>query len=317
MVIGKQLLLLLLYWPLMVSGAVSQDEDRLLTAAEIASLDRENAMWHLVRVEEDAATNFRLLRSRGFTESEVNSIRARLTAIWEVELERNYGWLSKEAIKRIEAVDRVFSIRLRAVRLFEEIGVRTGPHKLEKITALSRDWQRAIQRELDYRETTEFRLMNSNSAIQVARLVKGLVLNADELRTLCEWQREYDGVHGLPGKSVERHRSAWRKETLLDHWARIRPLLGDQRFAVYLSGASPGFARMNQVVGQLESISPSMTLDLWWLRQKHEIARIRASSDKGEIERLDGQLNANISSLLGETRLAAYYQIEDPAWTDP
>ncbi len=309
-----ELLGLMLLWPVFGFGA--PDSDRLLTPMEIASIDRENAMWRLARVEEDAAANLRLLRDKGFTEDEVQLIEPRLAVIWDITIERNYGWLSKETIDRILDVDRGFIVRLRAARLYAETGIRAGSHGPEKLEKVGRDWQRALRKVMDPRELTEFRLLNSGPADQVTQLVKGLGLSIDEFRTLCEWQREFDEVQGPPDTLTNRSRHAWRNQALLDHWTRIRELLGDPRFAEYLSRVSSSFAKVNQAVSQLDGANPTIALDLWWLRKRYEIALIRATGDRDEIERIDEGLREKTVALLGPARYAACQEFDEAIWSD-
>ncbi len=273
-------------------------------------------MWRLTRVEEDAAANLRLLRDKGFTDAEVQLIEPRMTAIWDVTIARNYGWLSRETIDRILEVDRTFSVRLRAARLYAETGIRVGYHEPEKLETVGRDWQRALRRVMDLRELSEFRLLNSRSADQVTQLVNGLGISIDQFRTICEWQQEFDEVQGPPEGYANRSQRAWRNQALLDHWTRIRELLGDQRFEEYLSRVSPGFAKVDQAVRHLDGTGSKTALDLWWLRRKYEIALIRASGDWAEIRKIDDGLREGVAALLGPARYQAYVQFDEAIWSD-
>ncbi len=308
------LLGLLLLWP--VCAFATPDSDRLLTGAELASIDRENAMWRLVQVKEDAAANLRLLRDKGFREDELLLIEPRLAAIWDVSIERNYGWLSKETIDRILDVDRAFIVRLRTARLYAETGIRIGGGEPQKLETVGRDWQRALRNVMDSRELAEFRLLNSRPADQITQLVKGLDVSVDEFRTLCEWQREFDEVQGPPGTFANRSMHAWRNQALLDHWTRIRELLGADRFAIYLSRVSPSFAKVNQTICQLEGTSPTMALDLWWLRKKYDITMIRVNGGSEEIRRLNDDFREKVAALLGPKRYEAFQQWDDSIWSD-
>ena len=309
-----ELLGIILLWPGLAFAA--PESARLLTPTELASMDRENVAWHMVRVEEDAAANIQRLRDKGFTADEVQLIEPRLAAIWDITIQRNYGWLSKETIERILEVDRGFIVRLRAARLYAETGIRAGAHETEKLETVGRDWQRALRNAMDSRELTEFRLLNSRPADQVAQLVKGLEVSIDEFRTICEWQREYDEVQGPPGKLVNRSQHTWRNQALLDHWTRIRELLGDQRFAVYLSRVSPSFAQVNQAVGQLDGAGPATALDLWWLRKKYEITLMRVNGDSEETQNAIVDFREKVAALLGPVRYEAYEQFDDSIWSD-
>ena len=303
----RELLGLLLLCPVCALGL--PDEDRLLSAAEIASVDRENAMWHLVRLEADAATNLRRLRDRGFAEEEVGLIQPRLTAIWDVPVERHFGWLSKETIRRIRETDRGFVVRLRAARLYAETGVRAGTGEPEQPEAVGREWQLALRGLLDHRELTEFSLLNSKAARKLARLVKGLAVGSDEFRTLCEWQQAFEEKHGPPEDVTGHSQYVWREAALLEHWARMRGLMGEQRFAVYLSRAHAPFMRMYSVIARMDEAGPSLALDMWWLTREHEIAMSRMrGGDRRNAERMEAEHRVKASALLGPERFAIYEQ---------
>jgi hypothetical protein len=308
---GEKLLGLVVLCFFLVGGAAAAE--RLYSISELATLDRENAMWRVVRVEDEVDANLQIWKSKGFTEEDVKSLKPRLVEVWDVGLERNFGWLSQDAIERIQKVDRRFTIRLRTIRLFKACGIRAGEVRTETISSLTRDWQRAIMRQLDYQEIAEFRLVNSRSAQTITRLGKGLEFTTDELRTLCEWQREFDVQHSRDPRMEGYSHRTWRSEDSLDYWTRVRSLLGDVRFQVYFSRADAGFDRMNQAIARLEGITPTVVLDLWWMKEKRELASSRAS-DRLERERVARQTYQGAEELLGKARFAVYAQDETARW---
>ena len=294
----------------LVSGGEST---QLLSSADLAVLDRDNAMWRLVHVDEDVESNLRHWREKGVTETDVNRLKPTLIALWDVEIERNYGWLSPDAVERIQAVDKKYLSRLRALRLFMGFGIRSDALQPGGMVALTREWQRAIQHKLDDRELMEFRLMNSRSAQTIARLGKGLNFSTDEMRTLCEWQREFEEQHERDPRNQGYFHRSWRAEDNLDYWTNVRSLLGDARTIVYLARADLEFDRMNQAIARLGEDTPTTVLDLWWMKEKREIANAR-TNDRQECERI-GRLTQNgAEELLGKVRFALYAQDETARW---
>lgn len=298
-------------------GVPSRAEERndgvILTLADLAALDRENAMWRLTRVEENVDQNLQKLRAAGFTVAEVNSLEPRLREIWEPELTREFGWLPEETIERIKAVDEEFIIRLRAVRRFEATGVRVDTQVPEDTRSLNRAWQRAILQALDVRDVAEYRLMNSASAQAVHKLAKGVPLSTAERRVLCRWQREFDGMYGAENKFADRFKQAEFKAAQLDHWDKFRQLLGDLRFATYLSKADPIFDQTSRVLSQIEHQTPTEMLEVWFIRQKYEIAQIHTSGRKGR-ETIMTDVIDKMTALLGTETLSAYRETEAAKW---
>ena len=309
---AKRLFLLFIVAAIFVRGSDS-GSDRIFSAAELATLDRENEMWRTLRVDENVGQCVQRLRENGFSELEITLLRPKIDAIWTVELERNFGWLSKEAIGKIQEVDKKFMPRLRAVRLYGAIGIRKFAGKEEKMNELSREWQRAIQRELDFREITEFRLVNSSSAQLVARLTKGITLTTDEFRVLCEWQRDFDGQHRANSGFSNPSDRRVIVEDKFDLYSRIRSLLGDARFAVYLAQAETDFERMNEALASVDHLSPGLTLDLWWVKQKREIARA-STKEPVELKKINERTRQSAESLLGQERFAQYSVDETSRW---
>ena len=71
----------LLGWPCFGLAAPGGD-DRVFTDAELAGLDRENAMWRLMKPEEGVAANVARLRQAGYSEKEVEDVQPQLAGFW-------------------------------------------------------------------------------------------------------------------------------------------------------------------------------------------------------------------------------------------
>ena len=70
---------------------------------------------------------------------------------------------------------------------------------------------------------------------------------------------------------------------------------------------------MNQVVTRLDDITPTLALDLWWMKEKREIANAR-TSDRDEWERVNRQTHSGVEELLGKARFAKYSMDETARW---
>jgi hypothetical protein len=290
-----------------------ENSDHLLTTGELRTLERENAMWRLVRPGESVEGNIARIGAAGFTPEEVAAVQPRLAAMWDVPVERNFGWLHQDTVRQIEEIDRQFITRMRALRLYGATGIRPGGQTPVSVSSLTRLWRGAVFKVLDYDEIAEFRLMNSASAREVGRLVEGLNLSDDELRTLFEWQREFAGTHG-PTPPGSGNQPAWWRQEQLDQWQRIRELLGDERFAVYLSRASVRFAPMQQALVRTGEAGAKAALDLWWLRQGYEAARSNRNPVVRREEELKAETRVKALAILGAERLAHYMDDQDGRW---
>ena len=288
-------------------------DERLLSPAEVAGMDRENAMWRLVKPDEGATANLARLRQAGYSEDEVAALQPQLAALWAVPYQRNYGWLRPETVERIQAIDREFVRRIRAAHVFSQTGIQVGESARETPASINRQWRDAILEGLNVRESAEFRLMNSALARDEARLAKGLVLTADEQRTLFVWRQDYEGRHGV-SLGTTTGLSRWQRQDLLDQCRQLRDLLGDDRFAVYFSRANPGFDRMRATLVRLGESNATAMLDLWWLRQKEAVAidRIIGLTAEERVERIT-RLRDRAADMLGD-RLAGYLEDEDGRW---
>jgi hypothetical protein len=291
-----------------------QGDERLLSDAEIAGLERENAMWRLVKPGEGMQANVTRLRQAGYSPEDIAALQPQLAAVFTVPFERNFGWLRPETVEEVREIDRQFIGRMRAVQLYRRSGVQVGDSARESMGSINRQWRDAILEVLDHRESAEFRLMNSGSARDETRLTKGLTLTADEQRTLFGWRQDYDGRHGVPLGTTS-GLSAWQREAQLDQCGRIRYLLGDERFAIYLSRVNPGFEQMRAALSRLGETNSAAMLDLWWLRQREAVAIDRRIGLKvQERNELVARLRGRAAGLLGEVRLAAYLEDEDGRW---
>jgi hypothetical protein len=155
--------------------------------------------------------------------------------------------------------------------------------------------------------------MNSRSALTIARLGEGLNFSTDEMRTLCEWQREFDEQHERDSRNTGYFHRSWRAEDNLEYWTNVRSLLGDVRLVTYLSRADRDFDRMNQTVARLGVSAPTTVLDLWWMKEKREIATAR-TYDREESERVARLTHDGAEKLLGKVRFAQYSQDETARW---
>lgn len=293
------------------------EPERIMSMPELTQLERANDMWRQVQVAEEVPENLRRWRQAGYTAAEVAAAEPQLVEIWTVPAERNFGWLHEDTIEQIKAVDREFITQMRAVRLYEMMGVRPRGKPVPSAVEVNLRWRQAILKVLDYDEVSEFRLMNSVSARNVSQLTEGLVLTRGEQRMLFTWQREFDAVHGS-NPLGSRPRSADHLEDYLEQWGLVRDLLGDERFAVYLGRADPEFEAMQLQLKPPVSLSRKEALDLWWLRKKFDLAkwRQRTTTTKFMQDLAEGY-QSQVEELLGAARYDAYIGLETGRWLYP
>ncbi len=284
-------------------------EEKLLKPEELGRIDRENELWRALRADDDTEASVARLRRRGASDEELSWFEPKLTRLWDVNMPREWGWLRPEQIDAIKEVDRAFIPRVRAARLRAFTGIEIDPaHRGETLLAVNARWQRALLRVLEYDQLAEFRLMNSASAQKTGRHFENVPLTDDERRTIYEWQREFEAVAGPDGT---RRRSGGR-EALVDHRRRIRELLGDDRFAVYLASAEPRFARMHDALG--EDVDNPTALDAWTIREQFSIER-GAPRDFAVSDRtLAARTEARLQQRLGEPLFARYAASADARW---
>jgi len=282
-------------------------QEKLLTPDEIKRLDRENAFWRALHTDEDAETNLARLRRRGASEEDLAWFAPKLAELWDVDPQREWGWLRTEQVEAIKEVDRAYSARARAARLRIATGIELDPeHRGESPLLVTARWQRAVLRALDYDQFAEFRLMNSDSAKRAARHFEQIALSEDERRTIYDWQRDYDLAAGAGGWH------AAQLDALLEYRGRLRGLLGDERFAVHLASAEPSFAKMHDALG--EEVSATTALDAWWIRQRFYAVQRRGAGPGRSQRELSQVASADLKKLLGETLYAHYAETDDARW---
>jgi len=269
------------------------DESRLLTSEEIVRVDRENTLWRLVRVDANLSANLAGLRSNGVLAAELDWFEPKLAAAWDVPLHREFGWMRPDQVEAIKAVDDEFVARLRSARVRREVGIELDPaHRGETVLAVLALWRRTLLRTLDYDQFAEFRLMNSPSAERAARFFENIPLSDDERRTVYAWQSEFDRID--PPFAL----TAAALEYRLDHWSRLRDLLGDERMALYLSVSQPGFARMWNALGP--EVSSPTALDSWRILQELLLQKKRGVAYGDTMGSLQERAQARFRALIGE-----------------
>lgn len=284
-------------------------EETLLTREELLRIDRENEFWRTLRAEDDTEGALVRLRRHGASAEELSWFEPKLARLWSVDVPRAWGWLRPEQIDAIKEVDRAFIPRVRAARLRVATGIEIAPaHRGETLLAVNARWQRALLRVLEYDQIAEFRLMNSASAQKTGRHFENVPLTDDERRTIYEWQREFEATSG-PGGSRLRGRE---RVVLTDHRRRIRELIGDDRFAVYLASAEPRFARMHDALG--EEVENTTALDAWAIREQFSIERDAPRDFAVSSSTLAARTAARLQQRLGEPLFARYAATADAKW---
>lgn len=283
--------------------------ESLLSPDEIRRLDRENDFWRQLRADHDTEANLLRLRRHGANDEELAWFAPKLEAFWNIDVPREWGWLRPEQIDAIKEVDRAFVPRLRAARLRAATGIEIDPaHRGETLLAVNSRWQRAVLRALDYDQIGEFRLMNSPSAQKAARHFENVPLTDDERRTIYEWQHEFEVANGSGGGRFD----TAQREAKLDYHRRLRDLVGDDRFAVYLASAEPKFARLHDALG--EDSDSTTALDAWWLCERfwleYEAPRPFGVSSRQLATRTEERLKAR----LGEALFARFAASDESRW---
>jgi hypothetical protein len=292
-----------------LAAALTRAAEPLLSSEEIRRLDRENHFWRALRVDEDVEANLARLRDLGASDLEIAAFTPKFAALWDVTYHREFGWLRPEQVDAIKAVDRRFVARLRAVRVRRTTGIALDPTaRDETALAVTARWQRAVLRILEYDQLAEFRLMNSATAERTARHFENVPLTDDERRTLYEWQHDYELSAGPDGRKL-RHDLL---DVRLDHWRRIRDLIGDDRFAVYLASDEPNFARMHDALG--EQVGSTTALDAWWIRERFHLA-LGGSREFGlSSAKLATRAESALRERLSEPLFAHYIASDDAKW---
>lgn len=281
----------------------------LLSSDEIRRLDRENDFWRRLRAGDDAEANLARLRQGGASDAELDAFAPKLAALWEVDARREWGWLRAEQIEAIKEVDRAFVPRVRAARLRAVTGIDIdAAHRGETPLAVNAHWQRAVIRALDYDQLGEFRLMNAPSAHRAARHFENIPLTDDERRTIYDWQHDYEQILGPAGART----SAARSQATLDYHRRLRELVGDDRFAVYLASAEPNFARMHDALG--EEVDNATALDAWAIREQLAVERTKPRDFGVSVQKVVARAEERLKVRLGEALFARYIDSPDAGW---
>ncbi|HEX2861127.1 MAG TPA: hypothetical protein VHN79_05790 [Lacunisphaera sp.] len=263
---------------------------------------------------EDVSENLQRLRAAGFAAAEVGAHRPKLEAVWTVPDERNFGWLNAEAVEKIKAVDLEFIPRMRSARLFAMVGIQLDVPPVT-VTAVNREWRRAILRALDFDELAEFRLANSAAARGISRLLEGISITSGEERRLFQLERDFRAAYGSDPVPGQRPRNPYEREARLDHLAAIRETLGDERFAVYLGRADSIFSETRQVLGRLGIDETGSALALWQIRQGLELKRSRQGVVGGRTgKELDADAQAAVAAVLGEAAFQRYAGEDGARW---
>lgn len=284
-------------------------DEKLLTPEELRRLDRENDFWRALRADEDLEANLARLRASGATAGELAAFAPKLAALWEVSYHREFGWLRPEQVDAVKAVDRKFVTRLRGARVRWTTGIVLDPAaRDETLLAINARWHRAILRVLEYDQLAEFRLMNSETAERTARHFESVPLTDDERRTIYEWQHDYELTAGPDGRKLRNDQADVR----LDHWRRIRDLIGDDRFAVYLASAEPKFARMHDALG--EEVDNTTALDAWWIREQFWIDYVKPRGFAVPARETASRAEAQLKDRLGEPLFKHYIRSEEAKW---
>lgn len=95
-------------------------------------------MWRLVRPGESVEEIIARIGAAGFTPEEVAVLQPRLAAMWDVPVDRNFGWLHEGTVRQIREIDRQFIGRMRTVRLHEATDIRPGGQTLGSVSSLAR-----------------------------------------------------------------------------------------------------------------------------------------------------------------------------------
>ncbi len=307
-------------WPVFLAAAETPAQEKLLSPAELAAIDRENAMWRLTRADEEVAANLEILRQAGFTPGEISRIEPKLTELWKIPFERHFGWLTAETVEQIKEIDHNYTARMRAARLRAATGIQIMAPYQATPRQVSAQWHWALLKVLDYDEIAEFRLMNAPAAREVDAWTKDITLSESERRTLNEWQRDFDAIYGrniAPGMWNQSENNRWRQEARLEFLGRVRELLGDARCEIYLDAMSPAFRRMRDRLDAANAGNAQTALDAWWIREKYRMAR----ADEHRWEKLDELATAErseLTTLLGEDAFARYAKDEEETrWLYP
>lgn len=288
-------------------GAVPEP---LLTPEESRRLSVENDHWRATRPTESVAANLRRLRAQGVPEADLVWFSPKLTELWDTGPARDFGWLSPDAVAAIRAVDRRFAPRLRVARVRREVGIDlSGGKKPELVSLILTEWHQAIVAALEPAQLAEFALCNSPAAVRVRDRLSGAKLTVAERRQAYLWESEFDDAARALGTARDRHYRTLR----LEHWTRLRTLLGDPRAARYARAAEPDFAAQQRAW----AADDAAALDGWQILETFRSA-LAAGSLGGETPAaLTDQAGAALEARIGAEALARYRATPEGHWLGP
>ena len=291
--------------------AIGKPAERIYTLAEAAAIDRENDMWQMVDATQETEPNIVRLRVAGFPAAEVEEFKVRLAAFWESEPLPYYGRLDRETVAKLKEVEREYQVRMREAIIRKETGLTRGQHAPETPGEVRNLWRRAIIGQLEYREIKEFLLLNSASARGLYRLTKDVTMTLGERRRLCELQQDIDRIAARPAGT--RWEIAAQQEVLLNDRQRMRRVLGDDRFMLYLQAADARFAEMAAVLKAIAGVNHGKILDLWVLRKKDQLEEEPLNWGSASTQRRLKTYESAVA-VLGKEALGAYQDNADANW---
>lgn len=290
-----------------ITTTVATTPDGLLTPEEIRRLDRENVLWRAVDPGRNSEANLRRLRADGFAEEELAWFGPKLVELWDVAPPREFGRLSPDTIEIVRQLDRRYITRLRAARLRAETGIgRSAAASDKSPVAIRTEWLQALKQALSPRDYFELSLMNSASAIRVRDRLTGLQVSREERREIYERVREFEDADRALGESRIRHYRALR----LDHWAHLRALLGDSRFARYARLADPDFAAQQKAL----AADDTTALDCWWAREEFFHRQDSQSLDGRTLFDHSARASTAIEAHIGTAALERYRATSAGQW---
>jgi len=299
-------------------SASGRESERIYSLDEVAVIDRENKLWRLVDAAKTVEANIQGLLAARFPAAEVEALKPRLVAMWAVDLGLRLDGVDQTTLAKIKELEPEYAIRLRRARVRALVVRLGGEHEPLTPVAIQGRWRSEIMRLLDDRELQEFTLMNAPSAVALDKLTKNITLTLDERRTLYRWKQDFVGEK-LMLSSQSHFRggelSAHLLEAQLDYWRQIRELLGDDRFAVFLKAADPGFERMAGELDRIGGVHAAQVLDLWEIRKKDEVENSLIPSGSSRYGRAI-KLYESAAAILGAEALAIYEQSGDAKWLE-
>lgn len=276
----------------------------LLTPEESRRLTVENDLWRAVRPTESVSANLQHLRAAGVPETELAWFAPKLTELWDTGPARDYGWLPSDAVAALRAVDRRFTPRLRLARLRREVGIDlSGGQPPENAAQIRTEWDQALVATLEPAQVAEFTLCNSPSAVRARDRLAGVKLTVEERRQVYLWEREFD-------ETARAAQDAHYWTARIEHWARLRSLLGDIRTAHYARAAESDFAAQQRALGADDSTA----LDCWRILEslRRDLAASLMSGQTPAAHKAHAR--AAIETIIGAEPFARYHATPEGRW---